>query len=266
MKQIGRLIGQGNTAEIYEYGSDKILKLYRNGMPDFICENEFNITKNIYDSFGFAPESFEIVQIDSRNGAVYEKIAGRTMMNNMLSRLWRINQQTRLLAHYHLAIQKPVNFKLPTVKEKLKQDIENVKQFSDKEKDKIFAYIDDLPDGNTLCHFDFHPGNIIIRDGQPVIIDWMTACSGNALSDVARTGIMLKYSDIPMKSRLIKNLIRRLKSKMYDAYLQEYLKISKTDVNDILKWEFPIAAARLREWIPEEKKKRLWDVVYSFIK
>jgi hypothetical protein len=27
----GRLIGQGNTAEIFEWGNDKILKLYRSG-------------------------------------------------------------------------------------------------------------------------------------------------------------------------------------------------------------------------------------------
>ncbi|WP_459481520.1 hypothetical protein [Clostridium saccharoperbutylacetonicum] len=34
----GNLIGQGCTAEVYDYDSDKILKLYRKSMPDIDCE------------------------------------------------------------------------------------------------------------------------------------------------------------------------------------------------------------------------------------
>ena len=41
----GGMIGEGNTAEVYNYGEGKLLKLYRKGMPLFMCENEFNNTK-----------------------------------------------------------------------------------------------------------------------------------------------------------------------------------------------------------------------------
>lgn len=44
MIEKGKLIAQGSTAEVYDYDSDRILKLYRNGMPDYACENEFEIT------------------------------------------------------------------------------------------------------------------------------------------------------------------------------------------------------------------------------
>lgn len=30
----GKLIGQGNTAEIFEWGYNSVLKLYRSGLPD----------------------------------------------------------------------------------------------------------------------------------------------------------------------------------------------------------------------------------------
>lgn len=41
----GKLIGQGNTAEIFEWGNHSVLKLYRSGLPDDLCINEFEITK-----------------------------------------------------------------------------------------------------------------------------------------------------------------------------------------------------------------------------
>jgi hypothetical protein len=34
-EQKGKQIGQGYTAEIFEWESDKILKLYRKNLPDF---------------------------------------------------------------------------------------------------------------------------------------------------------------------------------------------------------------------------------------
>lgn len=35
-----KLIAEGNTAEIYQIDDRKILKLYRENMPSFLCERE----------------------------------------------------------------------------------------------------------------------------------------------------------------------------------------------------------------------------------
>ena len=48
--------------------------------------------------------------------------------------------------------------------------------------------IDKLADGDTLCHGDFHPGNILLSGDGAFIIDFMNVCCGNYLYDVARTG------------------------------------------------------------------------------
>lgn len=262
----GKLIGQGYTAEIYELGKDKILKLYRKSLPDFLCELEFNATKNIYDRFKISPYAYRIVEIEGRKGAIYEKVVGKTMLEEMVSRIWTLKKQSRELAHLHLSIHKKIDFILPTVKTKLKKDIQRVPELSDVEKEYLYQYIDTLPNGDTLCHFDFHPGNIIIRNGKAVVIDWMTASKGHASSDVARTSVMLKYSDVPLKSSILKKLVRRIKLTVYNEYIKEYLKISETEIKDIEIWEFPIAAARLSEWVPKDEKARLLDLVRKQMK
>jgi Ser/Thr protein kinase RdoA (MazF antagonist) len=82
------------------------------------------------------------------------------------------------------------------VKDKLRGDIARAEHLTEAEKTLVNNYMDGLPEGNRLCHFDFHPDNVILTDKGPITIDWMTACKGEPVADAARTFIMLKYSDI----------------------------------------------------------------------
>lgn len=261
MDKRGQMIGQGNTAEIYEWETDKILKLYRKGLPESICKNEFNITKGVYDLLQITPKPIETVLIDGRTGAVYERIQGKTMLKIMFSKPWMFGRYSRMLAHCHRDIQKPVDFELPSVKEKLQRDIEGASLLSNSEKQQIYQYISTLPDGNTLCHFDFHPDNIMFSSGRNVIIDWMTACTGDGLSDVARTGIILKYSEIPRVPRFVNLLFNRIKGEIYKKYIAEYIRLTGAKAEKIMSWELPVAAARLREWIPQSEKQTLLNLV-----
>lgn len=257
MDKKGLLLAQGNTAEIYEWETDKILKLYRKGLPEALCNDEFYVTKSVYDLLKITPEPFEIVHINGRVGAVYERINGKTMLKEMMSKPWRISKYSRLLAQYHKNIQRPIDFNLPTVKEKLKRDIDAVTLLSDIEKQHVCQYMTALPDGNILCHFDFHPDNIMFTDGNPIIIDWMTACKGDGLSDVARTCVILSFSEIPRVPGFVNLILGHFMKRMNTGYLKEYLKIAGVQMDAIKAWEMPIAAARLREWIPEKEKQNL---------
>lgn len=254
-------IGEGNTAEVFEYSNDKILKLYREGMNIHACENEFNITRYINDCLGIAPRAYEIVRIDGRIGAVYEKIEGKSMLKHMISNPITIKKESYKLAKYHFDIHKPVSINLLSVKDKLKQDISYVKELSEEEKEKIISYLDKLPDDNKLCHFDFHHGNIIIRDKKPVIIDWMTGCTGDPAADVARTLLLLKYGQVDSAPNTVKKIIKKFQEKMYLAYKEEYIRLSNCEEVYVERWILPVAAARLREWISDGEKAILLDIV-----
>lgn len=265
MPKTGALIGHGYTADVYEYGEGRILKLYRDGIPEIACERELDVTKAVYEKFGIAPKTYERIRLNGQNGIVYERILGENMMDAMFNHIWNMRHYSQKLAQYHYAIQKTVDFPLPRVKQKLRDDITAAKELNDEEKAKLFNYLSALPDGNALCHFDFHPGNILLRGGQPVIIDWMTGSMGDPLADVARTVILLKFGDAPVRSRIIKSLIVRFKKSLYTQYLKEYLKISGARAEDIQKWELPVAAARLREWISEDEKRRLLEYIHTIL-
>lgn len=272
----GKLIGQGNTAEIFEWGHQHVLKLYRSGLPEDFCINEFEITRYAHEYLKIAPKPIELVHIDDRIGAVYERLSGKTMLRLLLSQPWRLRRYSMMLARCHVEIQKkaaPSAGTLPTgtlssgipsavtVKNKLRRDIENVSLLSFEEKKLVNKYLDTLPDGECICHFDFHPDNIMVLAGQYYVIDWMTGCVGDPLSDVARTALILNCGEIPRVPSLVNALVKVLQKKIYKIYLTEYVKLTGTSLSDIQKWEMPLAAARLCEWIPDGESKILLSIV-----
>lgn len=175
--------------------------------------------------------------------------------------LWKINDYSKKLVRYHLDIQIPVNDTIHSVKEKLEEDLNSVNVLSKEYKEIIRKYLKQLPDGNVLCHFDFHPGNIMIADNKAVYLDWMTACRGDACADVARTCIMLKYGGVAHAPWLMRKLISIFQHRIYKVYIKEYLEISNKSIEDINRWELPVAAAILREWISENEKKALIQLI-----
>lgn len=256
-----QLIGQGNTAEIYQMGSKKVLKLFRCGFNKADVEREYQnsvLAQNVLDC---VPQVYEKVEIEGRIGIVYEEVCGQDMLQLMLKSPLKISQRSKEFAGYHYSIQKAVREEIITVKEKLIFDIENGDFLPEKTKSILKQYINTLPDGEYLCHFDFHPGNIMIVGTKAVFLDWMTACKGDICADVARTVILLKYGQINHAPIIVQKLLSFGKRFILKNYLNEYMRLTGIKANDISKWEVPIAAARLRESLSDKERKILLDFV-----
>jgi hypothetical protein len=254
----GRLLGQGRTAEIFEWNHDCVLKLYREDMPENLCRQEFEWTGLVYENVKVAPKPIQMISLDGRNGAIYERLSGETMLTVMNRTPWRAKKFAKKLAKSHIDLHKIVDIEAIPVKEKLARDIENAGLLSSEEKRKVIDYLHTLPDGKSICHFDFHPDNIMISDGYCRVIDWMTACVGDPLSDVARTGLLLIYAEPPdghTPSSIFAGASRRL---FFRLYKSEYLKRTGSKNADIKRWEIPVAAARLCEGVPETELNRVY--------
>lgn len=253
-----KLINIGRTAEVYEYPQNRILKYYRANFPKFMIEHEFKINKSLANIGLPIPECYNIVQIDNRYGIIFEKLNGKSMLNILTSRIWNIPKYAKKAAEIHYKIQKEISSELIDNKAKLKENIANADLLRKDTKKIIYDYIDSLPNGNNLCHGDFHPDNIIITNKASYVIDWMTATKGNPHSDIARTSILFKYGQLPKeKSSLEKAITKLIRKYFYNIYIEHYTKLSGTNLSDIEKWQLPHMAARLIEWIPKEEKEIL---------
>lgn len=95
-----RMLGQGNTAEIYQYSADTILKLFRENMPYEAIEKEYQLACKIQTGFDQVPNAFKMVEYRNRYGIVYEQIIGRDMIQYFLKHPFKLKYYSRMLAFY----------------------------------------------------------------------------------------------------------------------------------------------------------------------
>ncbi|EOI58209.1 aminoglycoside phosphotransferase family protein [Enterococcus gilvus] len=262
-----KLIGQGNTAEIYEFDNNKIVKLFRPGVPETIIHNELERTDFIESIIPNVPKNFGLIEIDNRIGIIYSKVEGTDMIQLMLKSLNKTKRYSKEFAQFHFDLHKNHVYQNKfSLKDKLFTDIDNVSVIDAYTKKQIKDYVKSLPAGNSLCHFDFHPGNIMIEQNSPVILDWMTSCVGNKFVDVARTYIVLRYGEFPHGNILVKTIIRLFQKYIAKIYLSEYLNLSNSNKELLETWFLPIATARLSEWISPKEQKQLLQLINNELK
>ena len=130
-------------------------------------------------------------------------------------------------------------------------DIKSAPELSDETREAVLKALTRLPAGQRLCHGDFHPDNVILAPGGPVVIDWVNAVRGNPPADVARSSLMFRMGEI-LPSTPHRRLVGLIRGLFHDAYLRHYLHISGLQREAVDEWELPIAAARLQDGITSE--------------
>ena len=246
-------IAQGRTAEIFVWDDRHILKLYRDWCPPDWADYEARAARAITEAGIPSPAAGDIVEVDGRRGLIYERLEGISMLQDMNARPWMLLQHARSLAELHLKINQQSITGLPLYKDRLNHDIRNTPHLGDALRNKALAMLDILPDGQNVCHGDYHPGNIIITKTGPIVIDWMTACAGSPWADVARTSLILSIG-AKAAGKQVRPIIRMAIKLYHRTYLSRYRALMPDTENELSRWISVIAAARLNEDIVPERE------------
>lgn len=253
MKELSAPIAEGRTAEIYPWEDGYVLKLFRDWCPSDWVEYEARIARAIYAAGVPSPAAGEIVEINGRGGLVYERLDGITMLQDMNARPWMLFKYARRLAEMHVQIHRQSIPGIPAYKDRLHYDIRNTKHLDEDLRARALARLATLPDGQKLCHGDYHPANILITQRGPVVIDWMTACAGDPWTDVARTCLLLTVGP-KGAGDLMSPMIKIAIALYYRTYRSRYHSLVPDRQKQVERWLPLIAAARLSEEIIPERE------------
>jgi uncharacterized protein (TIGR02172 family) len=246
-------IAEGRTAEIFLWDDHHILKLYRAWCPPHWIKDEERIARAVYEAGIPSPAAGEIVEVNGRQGLIYERIQGISMLQNMNAHPWTILQHARSLARLQVKINKQSITGLPSYKDGLRYAISKTPHLSEDLRTKTLALLDSLPNGQRLCHGDYHPGNVILTKDGPIVIDWMTASAGSFWADVARTSLLMSIGP-KGAGRLINPIVRVAITLYHRVYLNQYHALVPDTTNELNRWMPVIAAARLNEEIIPERE------------
>jgi uncharacterized protein (TIGR02172 family) len=261
-------ISEGRTAEVFVQDQEKIVKLYRDGFPSDAVNYEFEVNQMVALLGIPAPRAFELIEANGKNGIIFERIQGATLLRmsvqypNELERLTTAFTDLHCRIHqYQLNTEQIETSAILRQKAVLAQNIQNATHLTNEKKQAVIDYMNKLPDGNCLCHGDFHPENVMIGECNWVI-DWMTGMIGHPAGDVARTLLLFRYGTLPDEAPTnVKDALERMRVTINDVYLKQYLTYSNLQYSDIDAWLLPIAAARLSEWVPDEEKTLLVQLI-----
>lgn len=251
----GERIGTGRTAEVFALPDGRVLKLLRPGFEGS-AKAEYDIAVKISRQGVGAPDVHALVEQDGRMGIIYERIHGQSMNGIMAKNPLSFRRMARKMAalHYQMHTASEKDTGLPALKPWLAEVIRNEPLLSSEDKARVLRRLDTLPDGNRLCHMDFHPDNVLVDGSAIRAIDWVSARAGDPYADVCRTCIMLGSTALPPGlSRRDQWLMQRLRQGSLRVYRRAYLKLSGGTMDDIYAWKAPLAAARLREGMVEER-------------
>lgn len=261
----GQLIGQGRLAEVFGWDDGQVVKLMRSPGAQGEADYEARIARIVDTAKLAAPAFYGQVTVDGRPGLIYERVDGPTLLTELGKRPWRLVWGARQLAVLHAQMHNVTAPGLPTMRKQLDRNINNLPQLTTALKERILRRLRSLPDGNVICHGDFHPDNVIVSERGAVVIDWVTASHGPAAADVARTTLLLQGGGLPpgidMGRRILIQTMRRI---YYVLYLRTYQQLRPMPTLLIQTWLPILAAARLNEQIPAEEAHWLAVVNTAF--
>ena len=250
MTDLGKPIAYGRTAEIYAWQEGQVLKLFYDWYGLESIEYEARIAQVVHASGLPVPAVGDIIRVNDRNGLVFQRVDGIPMFDGLKRKPWQLKHYARRMAELHVEMHtNPIQVDIPRQRQRLANKINGAKALPEKLRAKALAALEAMPDGDRLCHGDFHPGNILLTPQGEIIIDWTDATQGNPLADLARTTILICGA---METGQVGNSLEKAFVKaIHDEYVRHYFKLRPGGEQEYKRWLPVVAAARLSENIPE---------------
>jgi uncharacterized protein (TIGR02172 family) len=257
----------GRTAQVLVWDNNQVLKLFREGFTLSNVQKEERISRTVFETGLPVPAVHGIVEVKGRYGIVFDRVDGLLMIEEMLTKPGEQTHLIELFAEIHAKMHTTTIPGLPSQRQACANAIQSAPRLSEKEREAALTALTRLPEGNKLCHSDYHPGNILMSSQGPIVIDWVDATEGNPHADVARTLLLTQVAepdwikDIEQR-KAIRNLIQNFP---LEVYFQRYRRFNSLSKEQLAAWQLPLAAARLSEGLSLIEENRLLSIVDSFI-
>jgi uncharacterized protein (TIGR02172 family) len=250
---LGERLAEGRMAEVFEYGEGRVLKLFRAEAIQWDIDHEVHNTRTVRATGFDAPHVYDVLEVATRPGIVFERIDGASMLALLMQEPARIEEFACVLAEIHARLHSHQGGGLQSQRQKIVHRINRASVLTQADRHELVRQVAALPDDTAVCHGDFHPDNVLISTSGPRVIDWLDATSGSAVADVARSVLILDCEMHDPRQFIDGMSNRDALGRFRDTYLARYVEVSPIDLDALRAWLPPLAAVRLGEGIVEER-------------
>lgn len=258
-----KLIATGYQGQVFDLGDGTVAKVFppRTDVSEVQIEAE---VAHFCAELGLSTPP--VVGVKAEDGARvirFEKVEGVTLTDMVMQSPWRMIWATQRMAQLFVNLHKIKVEGLRSMKKTLRDRIGRAPELSEWERDAALTSLEDLEDGNQLCHFDYHPGNVLVSKEQCFVIDWGDARSGAPLADITHALVLNRVDGDVQNAPLVNRVVVRWLRALYlELFIFFYARASeeysyRQIKRGIRRWLLPIAAGRLLTKSAYEKRKLL---------
>lgn len=223
------VIGAGAHGTVYRLDGDSIVKVYNEKEPLSAIEREIEYARSAFVLGVPTAIPFDVVKCGDGYGAVFELINAVTLSDALNSYPENYTEYSkkyiRLIQQLHSTECDTRNF--VNIKSLYHQWTGEMQpHFSTDEISLLHEIIENVPDRKTLVHGDIHPNNIMIQDGELVIIDMAALTYGHPVFDYAGMALSHILSGVGGA-----NLTKRVIGIEYPTALNLWNDLIKSDFN-----------------------------------
>ena len=220
-----KLLGEGGHGRVFRINADTIVKMYHTGDTVDIIEREQDYARKAFVMGIPTAIPFDIVKNEDMYGLVFE-LVDADIVSNYLNE--HPDQLEDIARKYAQTLKQLHNTHVPkdslsSTKELYRERIEGLRAYmTDEEVATLHRINDAIPEYDTVVHGDFHPKNVMIQNGELVLIDMADLTIGHPLYDL---GSMALSHQIPSDERL--TMITGMKAaevrRLWQLFLANYL-------------------------------------------
>ena len=199
-------MAKGANGAVYRYNDETILKIYfaKDALPEIKQERE-NARKAFVLGINTAIP-YGIVRVDDGYGTVTELLNAVSV-----TKLIRNNpEDMSQAAKYYIDMLKGIHAievedgEVPDMKETALAWADFVAPYIPEDQArKLRALMEEVPKQNTLMHGDYHTNNIMVQNGEPLLIDMDTLCMGHPIFELgSMVNAFIGYSELNPQTAL----------------------------------------------------------------
>lgn len=183
------VVGRGGTATVYRLDDDKIIKVFRESMARDLIATERQTSQKLFLEGVPTAVPYDVVDCGEDGiGVVYEMLEAQSLLSILMSEPARAPELMRQAADLLKTISVVPADGLVRMTDLIRGSIDaslSAGIVTQEQHDTIVAFMGAIPDSDTFVHGDYHPGNIMVKDGEMMLIDLGAASRGNVLFDLA---------------------------------------------------------------------------------
>ena len=168
------VVGQGGNGTVYRLDEDTIVKVYKPWMELAAIQRERDFARTAFVNGVPSVIAYDVVKVGDCLGVVFEMIKSDTLGHAMRDNPQKLDEYVdkyvelaKTLHSTHVA-----EGSFSDVHVIMHERIDNLGEWCSAEEIALLHGITDaIPHADTLTHNDLHPGNIMVQDGELLLID-----------------------------------------------------------------------------------------------